>query len=194
MTTVQDLKNIAQLIVDSVNNIGQVGSGTTSYTEGGGAVTEKAGIGLVYLDENNLPIFISVLSGLPISIPDAEGNNLGTSLNPFIIDLAGALSENGDSIRATKQGSLTDRSNNDIDTVSESLMGASATRRYLFMMAHPDNTGTVWINFTDDATTDSPSIPLVAGAGLVFEGSFVTTQAVNVIASAANQKLIAKEG
>lgn len=100
----------------------------------------------------------------------------------------------GSSSSGVQQGTLTDRSNADIDAASEQVMAANTARRYLFLMAHPSNTGVVWFDFTATAVATQPSIPLNAGDIFEMSGSFVSTEAINAIGSAANQVLIAREG
>lgn len=93
------------------------------------------------------------------------------------------------------QGALTDRSG-DIaaaDT-SEEVMAANASRRYL-LIQNLSAANVMWIDFGVAAVKDQPSIMLAANGGsFVMEGSFICTQAINIICATINEPYAAKEG
>lgn len=90
-------------------------------------------------------------------------------------------------------GLLTDGSTTTSGTPSTStqIFGTNFYRRYLFIQ----NTGstTIWINFTTAAVASQPSIQIVPGAAFVQEGSFVSTEAVNVLSTIASVAFTAKQ-
>ncbi len=72
-------------------------------------------------------------------------------------------------------------------------MAANANRKFLFVQ----NLGNapLYINFTSAATTGSGSIELSQFASFILEGSFITTEQVNIIRSGgSNLAFTAKEG
>lgn len=97
-------------------------------------------------------------------------------------------------------GPLTDRSGTiSAGGTAQQLAAANVDRHYLFILNL--STSVLWINFGIDAVQGSPSIPLAAatneemgdGGALVFEGSFVPSQAVSIIGSQ-GASFVAKEG
>jgi hypothetical protein len=90
------------------------------------------------------------------------------------------------------QGTLTDRSGT-ATGASTVLMATNSARKFLFIQV----TGTkgIWINFTTAATALTPSIFIAPNTVFQMEGSFVSTEAINVIRdSSPNQTYTAKEG
>lgn len=57
---------------------------------------------------------------------------------------------------------------------------ANPARKYL-LLQNVDPKNSLWFNFTTAATAASPSFKLTAGASVVFESSFVTTEALTII-------------
>lgn len=91
-------------------------------------------------------------------------------------------------------GTLTDRSGT-ITTggTAQQLAPANASRHYL-LVVNDSATETMWINFTTTAVTSEPSIPILANGSFVMESSFVSTEAVSIIAATTGHPWTAKEG
>jgi len=91
------------------------------------------------------------------------------------------------------QGTLTDGSGT-ITTAntSQQVFAANPNRRYLLLQNI--SSADLWFNFTTAATTAQPSLQLPSGASFVMEGSFVSTEAVNIIGGTAGQAFVAKQG
>lgn len=83
-------------------------------------------------------------------------------------------------VNVPTQGILTDNSAA-VTTSSAQLMAANPQRKYL-LLQNP-GTVTVWFNFTTAAALTQPSYQLPAGGSFVQEASFVSTEAINVIAA-----------
>lgn len=97
-------------------------------------------------------------------------------------------------VSAVFQGTLTDHSGTlSAATTSQQVMASNTSRRYLYVQ-NPSSTDTLWINFTTDATQAEPSIQMLPGGSFVMEGSFVSTEAVNIIGPTAGDAFVAKEG
>jgi hypothetical protein len=63
-------------------------------------------------------------------------------------------------------------------------LAANPSRKYLLIQnTHPSKA--FWFNFTAAATAAAPSIFMPAGSSYELEGSFVTTQAINIIRDSA---------
>jgi hypothetical protein len=92
----------------------------------------------------------------------------------------------------TASGSLTDRSGS-ASTTSSQVMAANTDRKYL-VFHNLSGSINMWINFGSAATNGSGSIQV--GPKDIFEmsGSFVSTQAVNVISGSGTPSYTAKEG
>lgn len=139
----------------------------------------------------------STIRGVPIMWEDS-GDVLRpvSDAKPLSVQQA-ALSDTVDSVRAIKQGSFTDRSGTTSGTINTStqVAAANSSRRY-FLFQNVSDTD-MWINFGTAATTDQPSIKVPTGAvwgnPFVLEAGFVSTEAVNVICSAASKKYTCKE-
>lgn len=98
----------------------------------------------------------------------------------------------GGTIRPSR-GKLVDRSGSLVQANrSQQLMAANANRRYLFIQ----NIGMddLWINFTNPAVSNQPSVKLPAGTSFTMEGGFVSTEAISVVGTIAGQVWTAKEG
>lgn len=76
------------------------------------------------------------------------------------------------------------------EDVSQLVMEANANRKYLFIQNA--STKDLWINFSETAVRDQPSIKLMAGGTFVME-NFVSTESINVIGNK-GQGFVAKEG
>ena len=91
------------------------------------------------------------------------------------------------------RGALTNRSGS-ITTggTSQQLAAANAVRNYLFIENVSAND--IWFNFGTAAVVDQPSIRLLPGQSFSMEGSFVSTEVVNIISATTGDKFVAKEG
>lgn len=86
---------------------------------------------------------------------------------------------------------MTDRSGT-AGVASAVLMAANKDRRWLFIQNL--SAGDIYINFTSAATIGGGSIKLASGGSpFFFEGSFISTEAVNVIGTGAGLSYTAKE-
>ncbi len=106
------------------------------------------------------------------------------------------LSEADDSIQVVAyRGTLTDRSGTTSGTpgTSTQVCAANSSRRYFFIQ-NLSTTTDIYINIGAAASAGSGSILLAPKAGFVFEDSFVSTQAVNVVSASASIAFSAKEG
>lgn len=112
----------------------------------------------------------------------------GTTMKPMLVDTTGRVAI-GD------RGSLTDAANLDLDVAatSQSLFAANVARKFL-LIQNLDAAEDLWVNFGAAATIDKPSIKIAAGQILRFDGNFIPTQSVTVIATTINHKYTAKEG
>lgn len=113
-----------------------------------------------------------------------------STVRALLVDAIGRLL----AVLVPTQGSLTDKSGAlAAGATSEVLAAPNASRKYLFVQnVHASED--MWINFGVAAVLDKPSIKIVAGGGFVMEGSYVSTQSVNVIATTVGHKWTAKEG
>lgn len=115
----------------------------------------------------------------PVELSDGTAA-VGTASNPLSV--------------AQVQGTLTDHSGTlGAVATSQQVMAANSSRRYLYVQ-NPSSADTLWINFTTAATQAQPSIQMLPGGSFVMEGSFVSTEAVNIIGPTAGDAFIAKEG
>lgn len=95
--------------------------------------------------------------------------------------------------RAASPGTLTDRSGT-ATAASATLMSANSSRKYLIIQ-NLSNNQDMWINFTTAATNASPSLRVAAGVSFSMEGSFISTEQINVIrGGGSNVSFTAKEG
>lgn len=96
-------------------------------------------------------------------------------------------------ISSTTKGVLVDYSGTTalLSGTSTQIAPSNPNRKYLFIQ----NVGkaSIWINFTQDATQNQPSIQLAPGASFVMEGSSVTTEAVNVVSGIISVPFVVKE-
>lgn len=90
------------------------------------------------------------------------------------------------------QGALTDRSGTATST-STQIMAANVSRKYIFIQ----NLGAlpIYFNFTSTATAGGGSIALTSYASFTMEGTFISTEAINIIRSGSSDlTFTAKEG
>jgi hypothetical protein len=73
--------------------------------------------------------------------------------------------------------------------VSETLAAALATRIHILIQNPSSEIESIFVNFTDDATSTGDSVELAPGAYQIFS----TTEAVKVLAATTGHKVIAKE-
>lgn len=90
-------------------------------------------------------------------------------------------------------GSLTDRSGSiAAGGTSQEVAPAKANRAYFIFQNISDTA--MWINFGAAATADNNSIYLAAQGSVLFNGSFIPSQSVNVLCVTTGKKFVAKEG
>lgn len=127
---------------------------------------------------------VQVIAGIPVgSLPqnatpirvDSEGRVLAR-----VVPTGGAISDFSGSLVA--------------GATSQELMPANTSRRYLLIINPSTATESLWIDFGTDAVVGSPSIELQPGGVFVMEGNFVSTDAINVIATTISHPFTAKEG
>ena len=88
--------------------------------------------------------------------------------------------------------SLIDRSGTiTLGGTAQALAPANGNRSYFFIVNL--SSGDLWINFTSLAVLNQPSIRLQAGQSFVFEGAYITTEAISVIGATTGQAFTAKE-
>lgn len=76
--------------------------------------------------------------------------------------------------------------------VAQSLMAANPGRRFLFIQNV--SVGSLWINFTTTAVANPPSIHIPTGTSLMFDGSFVSSEAVSIFGATTGWAFVAKQG
>lgn len=88
-------------------------------------------------------------------------------------------------------GSFTNRSGT-ATAVSAQLAAANSSRKYFYLQNVSD--GNIWFNFGVAAVTTQPSLRLRPGETFTLDGSFISTQAINVISEVGSRDYVAKEG
>lgn len=76
---------------------------------------------------------------------------------------------------------------------AQPLMPYNGERSYLFIQNN-HATADLWIDFGQTAVGSQPSMRLPAGADLVFEDSFIPTNAISIFGGTSTQPFTAKEG
>lgn len=175
---------------DGAGNVQALLTGTDGAPLVGGNIAHDA------VDSGNpLKLGGKAASSLPAAVAAGDRVDAYFDLNGRLkVNLDTAIDETNDSIRATKLGTLTDRSGTiAVNATAQSMMAANSSRRYLFIQNN-DTVSTLWFNFTTTAVQSQPSIKLVPGASFTQEGSYVSTEAISVIGPLATQIYTAKEG
>lgn len=134
------------------------------------------------------------ITSLIALLPTSLGQK--TMANSFAVVLASdqstlPVSVSGTVTSGPVRGTFTDRSGS-ATAVASSLMASNSSRNY--MRIQNISGASIWINFTTTAVTDSPSFELKPDAIFELNGSFITTEAVSVIAGGGTRKYTAKEG
>lgn len=88
-------------------------------------------------------------------------------------------------------GPLTDRSGT-ATTTTAIMMAANPVRQFL-MIQTPTKNG-IWVNFGTAATAASPSMFIPGNGVFMMEGSFISSDAINVINAGTTAVYTAKEG
>lgn len=81
-----------------------------------------------------------------------------------------------------------------IGGTAQAAVAANTARNYLFIRNPIDATEALWVNLTGTATAASPSVRLDAGDHWEFDGSFIPTNAVSVIAATTGHAFTIWEG
>lgn len=146
------------------------------------------------------------MAGTPDRTIDLEG---GVSLDAGDIEIGAVEIKDGASDRratvdesnrltvaaVAAKGALTNRSGTiTAGGTAQAAVAANTSRNYLLIRNPIDATEALWINLTGTATAASPSLRLDAGDILTFEGSFVPTNAVSVIAATTGHAFTIWEG
>jgi hypothetical protein len=91
------------------------------------------------------------------------------------------------------RGAVTDASSTlTAGGTAEDALASNLTRRWLFIQ-NVDDTEDLWVDIGTDAVTSQPSIRLVAKAMLVFDGNFVPTARISVVADTTDHPYVAKD-
>jgi len=102
------------------------------------------------------------------------------------------ISQADDSIQACGyRSTLTDRSGTASGS-SAQVAAANSARKY-FIIQNLDSSINIFVNFGATATTGAGSFLIEPKGSMVFEGGFMTTQAINVIAASGTPAYTAKE-
>lgn len=131
---------------------------------------------------------------VPATVAFVGGSDYGGTPKGYLpkIDSSGNLYVVAASTPAS--GALTNRSGVIASgATAQSLMAANASRKYLFI-ENLDQSEDLWINFTTTAVASQPSILIKPNGSFVMESSFVSTEAISVIAATTNHAYAAKEG
>ncbi|CAK0741503.1 hypothetical protein CCP1ISM_130010 [Azospirillaceae bacterium] len=170
--------NFGTVGASTIRIASQIGNATGAASFGAGTTTAQVLRVVLPTDQSAIPVVGTGSAGTPASnVITVQGISGGTSVQV-----------------AATPGTLTNRSGTTSGTTNTStqLMPANSTRKYLFIQ-NVDGNKTIWINFTNAATTTQPSIQLIAGSSFVMESSFVSTEAINVISSSTSVNYTAKE-
>lgn len=98
----------------------------------------------------------------------------------------------GQLVSVPASGALTDRSGTiTLGGTSQQLMAANAARRYLFVQNV--SAGDLWVNFGVAAAQAQPSVKIATNGTFIMDGSFVSTEAVNIVGATTAQAFTAKE-
>jgi len=93
-------------------------------------------------------------------------------------------------------GPLTDRSGVLTDALNITVALENKSRGYFIFQNISDST--MWLNFGDVATANNNSIYVAAQGSVLFTGSFIPNQVINVLCPAASgggpKRFVAKEG
>lgn len=124
---------------------------------------------------------------------DANGDPI---VPPSGSQLPASLGQNGGlKTESVGGGALTNRSGTiTAGATAQSMMSANAARRYLLIQNPTTGSESFWINFTTTAVQSQPSIEVAPGVTFIWEGTFIPTEAISVIASTTATPFIAKEG
>lgn len=166
-------------------NFGTVGASTLRTAAQVGNATGAANFGAGATSAQTLRVVSNLNDGSANSITSqANGSQRALDVG---INVAGVQIDP----RAASPGTLTDRSGT-ATTTSATLAAANANRKYIFIQNV--STGDIWINFTTAATNASPSIRIDASGVFVMEGSFISTEAINIRSNTSTRPFVAKEG
>ena len=131
----------------------------------------------------------STYYGVDSPYASVSAKDVGAVSSQFTVG-AGAAS-------VSRSGTTTDRSGA-ITTggTSQQLMADNASRRYILIMNPSTESESLFINFTANASTSAgSSLEIIPGGRYERDASsYVTTEAVNVVAATTGHKFVAKEG
>ncbi len=165
----------ATLSAETTKVIGTVNQGTSPWVVSGTVAATQSGTWSVRTQDGSGNLLTSQVNGSQRAL-DVGINVAGVQIDP----------------RAASPGTVTDRSGT-ATSVSTQVMASNANRKFFFIQ----NLGNapIYFNFTSVATAGSGSIELSQFASFILEGSFISTEAINVIRSGgSNLAYTAKEG
>lgn len=156
---------------------------------------------------NGIPVEVTAGGGGAVTVADGADVALGAVADAAVVTNAvGTISGKLRGLVAhlvtlltrvpNVQGTLTDRSGSTSGTPSTStqVMAANEDRRYLLFQNISDTD--MWVNFTSAAAASTAGSYLVPanGGSLEMGEAFITTQALNVLCTAATKAYTCKEG
>jgi hypothetical protein len=96
---------------------------------------------------------------------------------------------------APTSGALTDRSGTiTAGGTAQQAAAVNAARKYLLVQNPTDGAESFWFSADATAVAASPSVEVAPGVTLTFEGSFVPSSAISVIAATTGTAFTIKEG
>ena len=139
-----------------------------------------------------------------VTVTQATGTNLHTVVDSSALPTGASTSANQTTMNTslssivtntTRQGTLTDNSGSTSATPSTStqIMAANTNRKYL-LIQNLSTTVPIYINFTSNATAGSGSFYIAPLGSIVQEAQYISTEAVNVLATVASVPYTAKQG
>ncbi len=150
------------------------------------------GTGLAALRDNRFAITPG--QSVPVNIVAGGGSSLSLGQALMAASLPVVIASNQSAIPVTSAGgALTDGSGTiAAGGVSQAVFALNAARRYFFFQNL--SADVLWINFGVAAAATQPSIAVPVGGSFAMEGSFVSTQAINVIGATIGDAFTAKQG
>ena len=111
----------------------------------------------------------------------------GTSGVPLYMSRDGRLF-----VAMTAPGVMTDDSGT-ITAGGTAQVAAAANTSRVYLFVQNNSTGDEWVNFTTTAVQSQPSIKMVPGASLTYEGGSCSSEAVSIIGATTGQTYTMKE-
>ena len=119
-----------------------------------------------------------------------NGDSLWDMVRKILTNLSQFISGGGS---YSSSGTLQNSSGTIVSAnVSQVAVGALLGRKYLAIQNV--SSGDLWFNFTNLATTSTPSFKLTANGSFVMDGTFVSSEAINIIGGTGGQGFTIKQG